>query len=176
MNKVKRERIEKYSGKLRLLDGLVPHLKKNDIYIEKGQALTGDAPKVFLRYYEYGNALKKNPKKWQAYIAKVGHKWYPVESVMEQFLTDIGKLYGLNVADSKIALASGQLRFMSKYFLNDEDQLIHGAQIYAAYLNADISFVQEIEDLRLSSDFFTIKFTYEALKFIFPEHYRDLFE
>ncbi len=125
MNKVKRERIEKYSGKLRLLDGLVPHLKKNDIYIEK----------------------------WQAYIAKVGHKWYPVESVMEQFLTDIGKLYGLNVADSKIALASGQLRFMSKYFLNDEDQLIHGAQIYAAYLNADISFVQEIEDLRLSSDF-----------------------
>ncbi|CAN5121290.1 hypothetical protein BH23BAC3_BH23BAC3_18240 [soil metagenome] len=94
---------------------------------------------------------------------------------MEQLLTDLGKLYGLNIADSKLAIASGQLRFLSKYFLKKDERLMHGAEIYAANLNEDIGFVEEIEDKKMSPEFFTVSFTYYAFKNSFPEHYNDLF-
>jgi len=174
-SKIRKEHIQKYSGQIRTLDGLIPHLKRSQIIVETGQVLTGDAPKVFLRQYVYGECFRKNAKNWPAFIAKVGHKWYPVESIMEQLLTDLGKLYGMKIADSKLMIASGQLRFLSKYFLKKDEQLIHGAQIYAAHLNDDISFVEEIEDMKLASDFFTVSFTLDAMKTVFPNTYNTLF-
>jgi len=175
MKEIRREEIINYSGNLRMLDGLVPYLRENYVYVEKNQSLAGDAPKLFIRRYEYGLAKKKNPKNWPAYIAKVGHKWYPVESIMEQLLTDLGKLYGLSIADSTLAIASGQLRFLSRYFLEKDERLMHGAEIYAAYLNEDISFVDEIESEQLSSVFFTVNFTYESFKSLFQSNYDELF-
>ena len=46
------------------------------------EPVAGDAPKDFIRVYDYepgqpGNP--NNPDSWPAYIAKVGHKWYPGE-------------------------------------------------------------------------------------------------
>ena len=175
MKGIRKEEILEYSGLLRNLDGLIPYLREGFVYVEKNQPLTGDAPKLFIREYEYGAAPKRYPQKWPAYIAKVGHKWYPVESIMEQLLTDLGKLYGLNIADSKLAIASGQLRFLSKYFLKRDERLMHGAEIYAANLNDDIGFVNEIEDKKLSPQFFTLSFTFEAFKKSFPDQYENLF-
>jgi len=74
MKGIRTEKILEYSGRLRTLDGLVPYLREGFVYVEKNQPLTGDAPKLFIREYEYGVALKRNPKNWPAYIAKVGHK------------------------------------------------------------------------------------------------------
>ncbi|MEX0661364.1 MAG: HipA domain-containing protein [Balneolaceae bacterium] len=175
MKGIRKEKILKYSGILRNLDGLVPYLREGFVYVEKNLPLTGDAPKLFIREYEYGAAPKRTPKNWPAYIAKVGHKWYPVESIMEQLLTDLGKLYGLDIADSKLVIASGQLRFLSKYFLKKDERLMHGAEIYASNLNEDIGFVEEIEDKKMSPEFFTVSFTQDAFKNSFPEHYNDLF-
>ena len=175
MKGIRKEEILEYSGLLRNLDGLIPYLREGFVYVEKNQPLTGDAPKLFIHEYEYGVAPKRSPKKWPAYIAKVGHKWYPVESIMEQLLTDLGKLYGLKIADSKLAIASGQLRFLSKYFLKKDERLMHGAEIYAANLNEDIGFVEEIEDKKLSPQFFTLSFTFEAFKNSFPDQYENLF-
>ncbi|MEX2589735.1 MAG: HipA domain-containing protein, partial [Chitinophagales bacterium] len=175
MKGIRKEKILEYSGLLQNLDGLVPYLREGFVYVEKNQPLTGDAPKLFIREYDYGVAPKRSPQKWPAYIAKVGHKWYPVESIMEQLLTDLGKLYGLNIADSKLAIASGQLRFLSKYFLKKDERLMHGAEIYAANLNEDIGFVEEIEDNKLSPQFFTLSFTFEAFKNSFPDQYENLF-
>lgn len=175
MKNIRREKIIEYSHQHLKLDGLIPYLKRNNTFVEKEQTMTGDAPKLFIREYEYGVAYKSSIKKWPAYIAKVGHKWYPVESIMEQLLTDLGKLYGFNVADSKLVLASGQLRFMSRYFLNKEERLMHGAEIYAAHLNGDLKFVEEVEDKKLSSDFFTLSFTYDALKATFEYNFDVLF-
>lgn len=175
MKNIHREKIKNYSGALRTLDGLVPYLKEGNVYVEKDQLPSGDAPKLFIREYEYGIAPKSKPQRWPAYIAKVGHKWYPVESIMEQLLTDLGKRYGLNIADSKLAITSGQLRFLSKYFLNKDERLMHGAEIYAANLNEDIGFVEKIETQRLSPQFFTLSFTLEAFKNSYPKHYAGLF-
>ena len=175
MKGIKREEILDYSCWRRNLDGLVPYLRNGQVVVEKEFNMTGDAPKLFIREYQYGDALKRNPKKWPAYIAKVGHKWYPNESITEQLFTDLGKLYGVNIADSKLALASGQLRFLSRYFLREDERLMHGAEIYAAYLHDDIEFVEEIENNKLSSDFFTVDFTLKALKHSFPKYHEELF-
>lgn len=53
-------------------------------------AIAGDAPKDFLQIYEYGVAKRAKPSRWPKYIAKVGHKWYPNESIMEHFLSRLG--------------------------------------------------------------------------------------
>src|SRR5690625_7874452 len=52
---------------------------------------------------------------------------------------------------------------------------MHGAEIYAVYLNEDISFIDEIEDNKLSPEFFTLNFTYESFKNSFPKYYKELF-
>lgn len=175
MKGIKREQIFDYSGGIRNLDGLVPYLRNGQVIVEKDLNMSGDAPKLFIREYQYGEALKRNPKKWPAYIAKVGHKWYPNESITEQLFTDLGKLYGVKIADSKLVLASGQLRFLSRYFLKEDERLMHGAEIYAAYLHNDIKFVEEIENNKMSSDFFTVDFTLKALKHSFPDYHEKLF-
>lgn len=175
MKGLRREKVLNNSGPHINLDGLIPCLREGFIFVDKNQPLTGDAPKLFIREYDYGTAKKSKPQNWPAYIAKVGHKWYPVESITEQLLTDLGKLYSLNIAHSKLSLGSGQLRFLSRFFLGKDERLMHGAEIYAAYLNNDIKFVHEIENKEMSREFFTMKFTYEALRYSFPNCYEQLF-
>lgn len=175
MKGIKREKVINHSGNFIVFDGLVPHLREAFVFVDKNQPLTGDAPKVFIREYDYGKARKNNPQKWPAYIAKVGHKYYPVESITEQLLTDLGMLFEVDMAESKLALASGQLRFLSKFFLDRDERLMHGAEIYAAYLSNDLSFVEQVEVEKMSREFFTLKFTYEALEYSFPEQINMLF-
>ncbi len=49
-------------------------------------AVAGGAPKDFLRIYRYGDGQRANSRNWPAWIAKVGHKYYPNESVTEHGL------------------------------------------------------------------------------------------
>ena len=137
-------------------------------------AVAGDAPKDFLRIYRYNDGRRANPRNWPAWIAKVGHKYYPNESVTEQLLTRIGQALGLTVADSELMWFGPQLRFMSRYFLNGMDQsLVHGAEIFAGHL-ADRDFVEEVERTNQSRNLFTFQFVEEALKSRFPEHWEQL--
>lgn len=107
-------------------------------------SITGEAPKEFIRVYSYGTGTRRNQKTWPSFIAKVGHKSYPTESITEQLISRIGQLMGLNMADSCLALAHGQLRFMSRYFLNQDQSLVHGAQVLGAYMEDD-RFVRDVE-------------------------------
>lgn len=137
----------------------------------------GDAPKELMRVYEYEKGHKRagSPKSWPIYITKTGHKWYPSESITEYLLNRIGMVIGLEMAESKLAFINGQLRFMSKLFRNDTEQmLVHGADLYSGYLG-DREFVEEIEEKQLARQFFTVSFTHEALRHIFPYHYEDIF-
>jgi hypothetical protein len=123
-------KLEKNSGAIINKPGRIPIVKKHQYKIVDGYTITGDAPKEFIRVYEYGKTRKSNPGKWPLYIAKTGHKWYPTESITEYLLNILGIKFGVEMAESKIAWIGGQLRFLSRYFLDSKDQeLIHGADI-----------------------------------------------
>ena len=150
--------------------------KKHSYCVIKGVSVTGDAPKDIIRLYKYGISRKSNYKKWPIYIAKLGHKYYPLESITEQLISDIGKWFGFNVADSKVCFIGGQIRFLSKYFLKEHtDELYDGADMYAGYLN-DKQFVDDIEMQRMTQAFFTISFTREVLTHFFKDSFNDIFK
>lgn len=167
-------KLEKYSGARISSPGKILTVKKHEYYVVDGYTITGDAPKEFIRIYEYGAARKSKPNKWPLYIAKTGHKWYPTESITEYLLNILGKEFGLKMAESNVAWIGKQLRFLSRYFLSSQKQeLIHGADIFAGFVN-DLEFVEQIEEQQLSRDFFTLQFTKEALKFTFPFQWQTI--
>lgn len=132
--------------------------------------VAGDAPKDFLRIYQHELARRDNPSRWPAWIAKVGHKYYPNESITEHLLTRIGQSMGLNVADSQLMWFGGQLRFLSRYFLRRRgESLVHGAEIFAGYLS-DRDFVEEVEARDEARNLFTFQFVEDALRNRFSDH------
>lgn len=150
-------------------------VKKHNYSVIKDVSVTGDAPKDIIRLYEYGYSLKRKHTKWPIYIAKLGHKHYPLESITEQLISDIGLFYGFNLASSKICLLGGQIRFLSRYFIEQEtDELHHGADLYAGYLNDD-KFVDEVEVKRMTQSFFTIQFTKEVINHFFKDSHKEIF-
>lgn len=109
---------------------------KQQNFIALTDSVGGDAPKDVIRVYEYGKGKprKDNPKKWTKHIAKIGHKWYPNESITEHYLTHIGKAFGIKIANSKIVIAENYIRFLSEHFHTDEQELIHGANILSRFI------------------------------------------
>ena len=152
----------------------IPTLKRHHYLVIEDFSISGDAPKDLIRLYEYGNVRKDNRNKWPLYIAKVGHKWYPNESITEYLLNRLGECLGFTMAASKLVRIGGQIRFLTKYFLASDQQLIHGAEIYADYL-ADKEFVEEVENQAQAQDFFTIQFTKEAIEKVFPKQSESIF-
>ncbi|HAO09289.1 MAG TPA: hypothetical protein DCQ50_20450 [Chryseobacterium sp.] len=69
-----------------------------------------------------------------------------MESVTEYLLNRIGEVYGFNMAKSGLAWLGGQLRFLSRYFLDKPNELLmdQGADLYSGYLN-ERDFVDGIE-------------------------------
>jgi hypothetical protein len=135
-------------------------------------AMTGDAPKDFLGVYEYvaPGCKRGRQKSWPRYIAKVGHKWYPNESITEHLITRIGQSLKMDIADSRIVHVRGQVRFLSRYFLKGTEYLLHGADIFASYLeDHDKTFVQGIEDEGESPDYFDYDFVAASIKEMLPD-------
>lgn len=130
-----------------------------------------------MKIYEYrkeSNVRKRNINTWNTYIVKTGHKWYPIESLTEYLLSLLGIDFGLNMAESDVAWISGQLRFLSKFFLKSESfELVHGADIFAGYLG-DKDFVENVEEQQLSRDLFTLQFIEKAIDYIFPYQKNDI--
>jgi hypothetical protein len=151
------------------LRSLVPILRKGNFKV-LNYNVGGDAPKNFISLYEYeqGTGVRKaNHKTWPKYIAKVGHKWYPLESVNEYLFNQIGEELGLNMAHSRLILVGNQLRFLSRYFLKPNEILVHGAEIFYGYLS-DKEFVDSIEQKQLARKFFTFQFALAAMGAMFP--------
>ena len=118
------------SGKL-FNEHKIPLLKETN-YIVKNYDLDGDAPKQFIKAYffkEDSGVKKANSNSWFSYIAKTAEKWYPHESVIEFMINRIGEVLGINMNEICLVKANGQIRFLSKYFLNKDENLIHGAEI-----------------------------------------------
>ncbi len=79
------------------------------------------------------------------------------------------------MAEAKLLRINNQVRFLSRYFLEEDQELIHGAEIYAGYLQ-DKDFVEQIELNELSRDLLTIQLTRDALMAFFPEQGASILE
>lgn len=176
MTKLERVDILHESGYKMQTSGCCCILKSRHYRIIPDISVGGDAPKAILKVYEFKKGYRQPVKAWPIYIAKTGHKWYPAESITEHLLTVIGKAFSLNMADSRLCVINGQVRFLSKYFLGKEERLVHGAEIYAGFLSNDRAFVEEIEEKDMARKFFTIEFTYEALKYTFRKDADTIFK
>jgi len=112
----------------------IPTLRPRNFVVVEEMSVSGDRPKDFIRVYEFGesNCRRANSKTWIPYLAKVGDKWYPAESLTEYLLNRIGEIVGMDMAQSKLYRVGDQIRFCSRYFLQPHEELIHGAQIYAS--------------------------------------------
>jgi hypothetical protein len=157
-----------------LLPALV--LRKGRCIVEspESRSIHGDAPKSFFRVKEYnrGQTCSKISQ-WPAYIAKVGSKCYPVESFTEHFLTRLGQLLGVRIADSKLVVIAGQVRFLSRYFLRQpRESLVHGLEIFRRHLDDEI--VEEIACSKRESEFYTFQTVRDAIRDIYPEHFEKI--
>lgn len=147
---------------------LIPHLRANTFWLDSEYTIPGDAPKDFLRAYEYGVAKKRNARAWPAHIAKLGHKWYPNESITEQLMTRVGQYFGVVVADTSLRRVHGEIRLLSRYFLGPAEQLVHGAEIIDSYVDED-GFVRALEHEREDRDMLTFQVVEEAMARVFPK-------
>jgi hypothetical protein len=136
-------------------------------YLVINQPIAGDAPKAFVRVYEPGASQRDRPASWPRHIAKVGHKWYPAESITEQLMTRIGECLGLRMAHSQLMECESQIRFLSRYFLKQDESLVHGAEIVAGYVD-DEHFVEDVENQRLEKEIFTFQVLCTAIGKKFP--------
>ena len=171
-------RIEKTkycSGKI-INEHFIPILKEQE-YIVKDYGLIGDAPKQFIKAYFYledSTVRKSSSGSWPAFIAKSAEKWFPHESVIEYMINRIGQVLSLNMNEIRLVTANGQIRFLSKYFLNENEKLIHGAEICGQHLG-DISFAEEIANHRSSArELFTFEFIKDSIRSVYPQCFEVL--
>jgi len=170
---------ENYSG-FEPKDGAVKVIRKKYFqYVDLG-TIIGDAPKCMLALYDYekkGTVKKANPNTWRKYIAKSAKKWYPVESITEQLINELGRTLGFTMANSCLRRINNQIWFLSEYFLNEKETLYHGADLYARYFNNDKQFVDNIQDDNKidDQDFFTVQLVEEVFRQNFGEDADDLF-
>ncbi len=154
----------------------IPLLKEKNYYVEE-YALDGDAPKQFIRAYFYDKKNrfhKRNLKSWSPYIAKSAEKWYPHESIIEFIINRIGQVMGVKMNEIKLVNANNQIRFLSKYFLNKDEVLVHGAEICGQYIG-DMDMAKEIAiDKNNARKLFTFEFIKGAIDSVYPDYCDEL--
>lgn len=150
-------------------------VKSHSIVVLEG-TVGGDAPKDLIRLYNYGEGRKNNPKTWKKYIAKIGHKWYPNESITEHYLTIVGKCFGINIANSKVIIAEDYVRYLSEHFHNEEQTLNHGANILSRFINEENNeWIDELDKNKVLKKEINIVDVLDAIKKTFPEEYSEIF-
>jgi HipA-like C-terminal domain len=173
--KLRREPSLNCSGKL-YRENNIPILKECN-YLIKEIELDGDAPKQFIKayFFEEESGIKKDSRpSWPSYIAKTAEKWYPHESVIEYMLNRIGQELGVTMNEIKLVRASGQIRFLSEYFLKKDEKLVHGAEICGQHLG-DMDMAKQIaEDAKTARELFTFQFIVDAIRSVFPDNFENL--
>lgn len=173
---LRRERYQNNSGEI-LNESKIKVLKTKD-YIVLDFPLDGDAPKQFIRVYEYvegGKVKRGNTKTWNSYIAKTAEKWYPHESIIEYMINKIGENLGLNMNSVGLVKANGQIRFLSKYFLNpSKEKLVHGAEICSEYFGDYEEGERIANDKGEARKVFTFEFIKDAIRNVFPQDFEFL--
>jgi hypothetical protein len=150
--------------------GVIKPMRKK-YYKVLSESVGGDAPKDVIRFYQYGKGKVVSSKSWPKYIAKIGHKWYPNESITEHFLTSVGKSFGIEIANSQLIQAEGYVRFLSEHFHSEHQSLVHGANILSRYLSEkDTKWIDDLDNQRLLKGEINIEDVITALQDVFPDN------
>lgn len=173
INRLRKESSKQYSGNI--------HLSKIEILKERHYftidvPLDGEAPKQYIKaYFYYKNCPRiSKPSTWDGYYAKFGGKSYPHESIMEYCINRIGELLGLEMNSTKLVIANGQIRFLSKDFIKKSKILIHGIEILSEYFE-DKEFVDEINNDRKNRRvYLTFDVIERAIKHVYPNQSIEL--
>lgn len=138
----------------------------------------GDAPKDVIRMYCYDGIIRKQSlRTWPTYIVKIGHKWYPNESVTEQLITEIGKMIRVKIAESRLANIEGIVRFCSKHFHSKKQVLNHGAEILSRYIDeSDSKWVDELDQKKQIKAFVNVEDVITAIRNVFDDNEDRLIE
>jgi hypothetical protein len=72
------------------------------------------------------------------------------------------------MANSCLMWVQGQLRFLSEYFLHEDESLIHGAEIFAGCAADDSEFSRQIEEMDMAQEIFTLQVIEAAVRSRFP--------
>lgn len=164
------EKIERYADDQRNWARLIPVIKRDAYRVENISELTipGDAPKCFLQVKEHQPGRPTaSPRHWPWFIAKVGSKWYPIESITEQLITRLGQCLGFAVADSQLRVVGGQVRFLSRYFLGDNQALTHGIELFRDDFGTDV--VDQIAAGKNERNFYFFPKVINSISRAFPD-------
>lgn len=110
----------------------------------------------------------RDPETGAIYIAKLGRRDNDLEVMTEYAIYVVGRSLGVTVAEARVARYRGQLRFLSRYFLNPDggQELIHGMQLFEElYDGATVGSVLHDESREQAL------FTVQAVKNAFGAHY-----
>lgn len=171
--KLRKESSVQYSGKINIKN--IPHLKERH-YFTINIALDGDAPKQYIKaYFYYKNCPRASKlKSWDKYFCKFGGKSYPHESVIEYSINKIGEFLGLRMNETKLVIANGQIRFLSKDFIKKGKKLIHGIEILSEYFE-DKDFVAKINENRKERrGYFTFEEIEKAIIHVYSKESKEL--
>jgi hypothetical protein len=124
--------------------------------------LSGAAPKDFLIFA----GPTESPD--LAYVAK-GPRTGPRECITEHMIAEIGGMLPLRVASSRLARLSNDehpLRFLSRFFVRPGEELVHGVELVAEWLEVD---EREMHDAFFPQkgdepDFYTVDLILDVLK------------
>lgn len=140
-------------------------------FVVEIRSMHGDAPKDFIRVREYIAGKRSSPDRpstWPGYIAKVGSKWYPVESITEHLVTRVGQTCGVLIANSQLRIVGNQVRFLSRFFLDERrERLSHGLDLFRVLLD-DETF-EKIADEKREREVYTFDSVKAAFELMFEQ-------
>ncbi len=165
--------IQHYSDFQRDWESILPTVHEGEYTIEP-KSLSGDAPKELITLSEQGLLKVGGRSTFPSYVAKVGIKKYPIESITEHLNTRLAQSLGLRPAMSALCVISGQVRFLSNYFLGPLDDLTHGVQILEAKLGE--TYVREVMEKHREREHYTFQLLEEAIIEFFSADARELLE
>ncbi|HEX7378657.1 MAG TPA: HipA domain-containing protein [Pirellulales bacterium] len=170
MDTIKDEPIRQLSEFQQNWASLIRPLRRNRYCVEAADSIGGDAPKSFIRMQEYTPEQPGRAKRfWPYFIAKVGSKSYPNESITEHLLTRVGEAFGVRMASTQLRVVGTQVRVLSKYFLRrGAESLVHGIEVFKQYLDEEM--VAAIAASRQEQVFYTFQTVVAAIKHAFPDH------
>jgi hypothetical protein len=114
--------------------------------------------------------LLEDPANGDWYIAKLGRRNSDLEVITEYIIYLVGRKLGVRVADTKIATLRGNLRFLSKYFLDQtqNEELVHGIQLFRELY--DEAVMQDVVGNEAREQ---AMFTLQAIRSAFGAHYTE---